>query len=612
MLQFRWLKTVQWKVVVIYILLILMAMQFIGAYFAREVERYYTNNFSETLNTQATLLATNLERYLRTGKEGKDQLSDEVKKDIDVLIDNMVKLNSANANVQLIDQNGTVISTTEGDRSIIGQRTSQMEVTIALLGTRNESLRIDPRTGHRVKVLVVPIKGDNIIYGAVYMVASMEKMYTTIRKIINILATGTVIALLFTAVLGFVLARTITIPVKEMTKQAKAVAKGDFKSGVRVYSEDEIGQLGIAFNHMTTRLREAILQQEEEREKLAGILSNMSDGVIAANRSGQIILMNRSAEEMLQIKMTDVLAQGKTLYSVLRLPPEEEMPLFAESDPLIIEIMLENREVVILRVTFTPLQQDSGKKGGIIAVIQDVTEELRLDQQRREFVANVSHELRTPLTTIKSYVEALLDGVKEDPQLSNQFLRVTMAETERMIRLVNDLLQLSRFDSQGLKLNVRHVDIAQLLRYAADRFSMQSEQQGVTVTLDIPKKLPIVSADPDAINQVLDNLLSNAVKYTPEGGSIHLRAKAETKANRVKITVSDTGIGIPSRDLKRIFERFYRVDKARSRSQGGTGLGLAIARELVRAHGTDIEITSEWNEGTTVTFWIPMAEGGTG
>jgi two-component system sensor histidine kinase VicK len=607
MFRSRLFKTVQWKLVVIYMLLILLAMQFIGAYFAREVERYYSTNFSESLNTQASLLATLLERYLQP-RDGKEQGPEEMRNSIDNLITNLVKPNGAT--VQVIDQNGNVISTTEDDRSIIGQRTSQKEVTIALLGTRSESLRIDPRTGHRVKVLVVPVKGDNIVYGAVYMVASMENMYTTIRKITGILATGTMIALLITAGLGVVLARTITTPVKEMTRQARAVADGDFNRVVSVYSGDEIGQLGMAFNHMTRRLQEAILQQEEEREKLAGILSNMSDGVIAAKRDGQIILLNRSAEEMLQVKMADVINQGKTLYDLLRLPPEEEMPLFAQSEPLIIEMMLANREVVMMRLTFTPLQQDNGKKGGIIAVLQDVTEQERLEQQRREFVANVSHELRTPLTTIKSYVEALLDGAMDDPDLSNRFLRVTMSETERMIRLVNDLLQLSRFDSQGIRLNCKDVDINQLLRYAADRFSMFSEQQGVQLSLAVHEQLPSVYIDQDAINQVLDNLLSNAIKYTQQGGSVSLQATANPQQRRVYITVSDTGIGIPSRDLKRIFERFYRVDKARSRGQGGTGLGLAIARELVQAHGSDIEITSEWNAGTTVTFWVPFAKGG--
>lgn len=599
-------QSVQWKVVVIYMLLILIAMQFIGAYFAREVERYYTNNFSETLNTQAMLLAANLERYLSPSREDKERSREDVRQDIDNLIDNLVALNGAV--VQIVDQNGTVISATEDSKHVIGQRTSQPEVTIALLGTRNEALRVDPATGHRVKVVAVPVKRGNIVYGAVYMIASMEEMYTTIRKITGILASGTLIALLLTAGLGVVLARTITKPVKEMTRQATAVADGDFDRVVQIYSNDEIGKLGMAFNYMTARLKEAILQQEEEREKLSQILANMSDGVIAATRHGKIILVNRSAEEMLQVKEAEVLAQGKTLYDVLRLPPEEEMPLLGDSQPLMLEMMLDNREMVMLRVTFSPLPQDGGKRGGIIAVIQDVTEQARLDQQRREFVANVSHELRTPLTTIKSYLEALMDGAAEDPELSSRFLGVTMSETERMIRLVNDLLQLSRFDSQGVQLHRMTVNLTALLRYAADRFSMQSEQQGIRMTVDVPDDLPAVEIDPDAINQVLDNLLSNAIKYTPEGGDVTLSARADAERKRVYVHVIDTGIGIPKRDLRRIFERFYRVDKARSRSQGGTGLGLAIARELVQAHGAEIAIASQWNQGTTVTFWLPFAE----
>ncbi|USG65769.1 cell wall metabolism sensor histidine kinase WalK [Brevibacillus ruminantium] len=604
---FRLFKTVQWKVVVIYMLLILMAMQFIGAYFAREVESYYVNNFSETLNAQASLLATLSQSYLRPN-EGKEQSTEEVRQGIDNLITHLVKLNGAN--VRVIDSNGTVISTTE-DKRTIGQRNSQPEVTIALLGTRSESTRIDPRTGDRVKVLVLPVKGDNIVYGAVYMAASMEATYATVRKMNGILATGTMFALAITAALGVVLARTITTPVKEMTRQARAVSDGDFNRNVRIYSDDEIGQLGMAFNHMTLRLKEAITQQEEEREKLAGILSNMSDGVVASNRDGHIMLMNRTAEEMLQVTMTDCMTKGLTLYDLLRLPPEEEMPLYSQIEPLIIEMMLPNRDVLILRVTFTPLQHDSGRRGGIITVLQDVTEQQRLDQQRKEFVANVSHELRTPLTTVKSYVEALLDGAVDDPELSHRFLKVTMSETERMIRLVNDLLQLSRFDSQGIHLRYLETDANQLLRYAVNRFSLFGEQQGVQLRLETVENLPPVYVDKDAINQVLDNLLSNAVKYTPEGGSVVVTAQVNRHLKRLSISIADTGIGIPQRDLKRIFERFYRVDKARSRGQGGTGLGLAIARELVQAHGAEIEIDSDLNEGTTVTFWLPLARGGT-
>lgn len=607
MWRLRLFQTIQWKIVVIYILLILLAMQFIGAYFAREVESYYVNNFSETLNAQATMLAVALEKHLDPSQEKKGTTPLVVKSDIDNLIYNMVALNGAQ--VQVVDQNGTIISTTESGQASVGQRTAQNEVTVALMGTRNEGLRIDPYTGDRVKVLAVPIKRGNTVLGAVYMVVSMEPTYETIRKITNILATGTVIALVITAVLGFVLARTITKPVKEMTFQATAVADGDFDRSVHVYSSDEIGQLGMAFNFMTKRLKEAILQQEEEREKLSQILANMSDGVIAAQRDGRIILMNRSAEEMLQMRAVEVMAENKTLYDVLRLPPEEELPLLAQSEPLQLEVVTASQDVLTLRVVFTPLQQDSGKKGGIIAVLQDVTEQARLDQQRKEFVANVSHELRTPLTTIRSYVEALLEGAKEDPALTDHFLQVTLSETDRMTRLVNDLLQLSHFDSQGVRLQLKQLHFTELLQYALDRFSMLSEQQGVQLSLEMAEdELPQVYADPDAMNQVLDNLLSNAIKYTPQGGQVTLRVEADHRQRRLYVSIIDTGIGIPKRDLRRIFERFYRVDKARSRSQGGTGLGLSIARQLVQAHGSDIQIISELNKGTTVKFWVPFAD----
>ncbi|GAB7388523.1 cell wall metabolism sensor histidine kinase WalK [Bacillaceae bacterium] len=602
----RFFQTVQFKVVIIYILLILIAIQLIAAYFIRAVEAYYVNNFTHTLNTQAKLLAVNLERYLDDHREKSESKKEtEIKKDIDYLVENLFALNGTE--VQVVDQNGIVISATENGEGVVGQKNVKTEVNLALNGTRGETVRVDPQSGQRLKILVVPITKGNKVLGAVYLEASMEEMYQTIAQINRIFASATLLALLLTAGLGVILARTITTPVKEITKQAAAMAEGDFNRRVKIYGEDEIGRLGAAFNHLTLRLKEALSQNEEEKEKLASILSNMSDGVIATDYGGRVILMNQRAEQMLG--QEEEYALGKTLYEVLNLPEEEWRTSLKEEGTLLLEAPVTTEQTYLLRVTFSPLQGQGENGNGIIAVLQDVTEQEKLENERKEFVANVSHELRTPLTTLKSYLEALLDGAIKDEQIAPRFLKVAMNETERMIRLVNDLLHLSRIDSKALQLNRTPTDMGQLVHEIVDRFSVQFMQRKLSLHVDAAPGLPPVAVDRDGIHQVLDNLLSNAIKYSNEGGRIRIEVKVE-QDEWLSVTVADTGQGIPKRDLPRVFDRFYRVDKARSRHMGGTGLGLSIAREIVKLHGGTIFLESEVGKGTRVTFRLPLMKEG--
>lgn len=594
MKRIRFFQTVQWKVVILYLLLILIAMQVIGAYFIRATESYYLNNFNETLNTQANLLAVNVEKYLEEENIPRE--------DIDNLIRNLFALR--NADVQLLDQNGTVLTTTEENKAFIGQKNTRAEINMALLGTRNESIQYNPETRQRVKVLALPIKKGTKILGVLYMVASMEEVYHTMRQINGIFATGTVLALLLTAALGIVLSRTITTPVKEITRQATAMVGGDFNGQVRIYSEDEIGQLGETFNLLTRKLKQALSQTEAEKEKLSSILTNMTDGVIAADGNRNIILVNKPAQRILGVGYKRVL--GKNLYEVLAIPGEEKWDfLFKENGSMLMDMNVDGEERLI-RFSFTVLKsRGEEKKSGIIAVLQDVTEQEAMEKERKEFVANVSHELRTPLTTLKSYLEALEEGVIDDPELSRRFLRVLLNETDRMTRLVTDLLQLSRYDAGQYMLDLQPLSVHELLQDVSERFALRSQQENIALQVDLPAdSLPLVKADRDNIIQVLDNLISNAMKYSNENTTVVMRAHEEEEA--VRIEIIDEGMGIRRRDLDRIFERFYRVDKARSRSMGGTGLGLSIARQIVLVHGGTIDIDSEWQKGTRVSFTLPL------
>ena len=333
---------------------------------------------------------------------------------------------------------------------------------------------------------------------------------------------------------------------------------------------------------MTSRLRDALSLNEEEKEKLTSILTNMSDGVVATDEYGKVILVNRRASSILGMHPADI--EGRHFAILLGIDPEDAEALASgfTGSTLLQIAPAGQEEPVVIRMTFTPVHRRERGITGTIAVLQDVTEQEELEASRREFVANVSHELRTPLTTIKSYAEALDDGALEDPQLAGRFVGVIQNETERMIRLVTDLLHLSRLDSEEAMLRKQPTDILEMLEEVTDRFSFQMHQKDIQPVLSVENDIPAVPLDRDEIDQVLDNVVSNALKYTLEGGTITIAARRSDE-HALAISVSDTGMGIPQRDLDRIFERFYRVDKARSRSMGGTGLGLSIAREIVKA-----------------------------
>lgn len=601
----RFFQTVQSKLIVIYVLLILLAMQVIGVYFVRTMENSFKNNFTDSLNKQAYLLAEFVEPYLSANQEGKFVDGKRTYEDLSDVVSKLFPISSAE--IQVIDANAVVrvvSSSLQNRQTILNQKNTQKEVTMALQGIRDVEREID-ENGEPKKVIAQPIGAGTKVIGAVYIVASMEELYGTMKRINKIFISGTLIALVLTAFLGVILSHTITNPIKEITRQATAMAEGDFNQQVDIMGSDEIGQLGQAFNYMTNRLKEALSLNEEEREKLASILSNMTDGVIATNDRGKVIVVNRRAEEMLQIKEGQ--AFEKEVFQLLGIPKEKIGAYRLEEGHMtIINLPAPgDEEPLSVRVVFSPIHTSDRGVAGTIAVLQDVTEQEKLEQERKEFVANVSHELRTPLTTLRSYLEALEDGAMADQSLAPRFLHVARNETERMIRLVNDLLHLSKLDSKRAIPMKEPTNITEMLEEVADRFSFQLRQKNIRLRIDKKDKLGKVLLDRDQIDQVLDNLISNSLKYTPEGGHIRIVAQ-KVGDNWVEISVEDNGIGIPKKDINRIFDRFYRVDKARSRSMGGTGLGLSIAREIIKAHGGIITLESELNRGTKVTFTLPV------
>lgn len=594
-------KSIVFKFVLVYILLILVAMQIISVYFSRELEKQLVNSFTVAINERAKLLAYNI----KIEYEKKKTLDDpEVKANIQKIVSDFGK-NIGISDVRVINQNSEVIATSDSsNRSIVGKRTTDILVKRALLvGTRTEKVLIDPKNGHRMKTIVTPVMEGDEIVSAIYTSASMESTYERMELINRIFSTGTLIAVAITSILGILLAKAITKPISEIRRQAQEMAKGNFSRKLKAYSEDEIGELTISFNNLSRNLQQARASTDGERRKLQSVLEHMSDGVIATDRRGKIILLNDPAETMLNVSRETVL--NKSILEVLGIEKVNTLDdLYDEPDSIMLDYS-DNKRPMIIRASFSTIQKESGKVNGLIAVLYDVTEQEKIEQERREFVANVSHELRTPLTTMRSYLEALSDGAWENKEIAPKFLQVTQDETERMIRLVNDLLQLSKLDSTEYRLMKDWVNFTELFNRIIDRHEM-SKSQKVSFKREFMSKTRFVFIDEDKITQVLDNIISNALKYSPEGGTVTYRIKESR--DQILVSITDEGMGIPKENLSKIFDRFYRVDKARSRQVGGTGLGLALAKEMIYAHDGHIWAKSEEGKGTTVYFTLPVAD----
>ncbi len=579
----------------------MIAMQVIGVYFTRQLEDHLVANFYDTLDERTVLLEYNIAQEMLRDEETDDEDGPTLRQRIDGLLSEFFRMENA-ANIQVIDENETVVTATNrAHHKYIGQRTTDYRVKRALLDIEFDQPMLEPNTYRRMRVLATPIKDEDQIIGAIYIEAPMEEIYEQMEEIKQIFLTGTIIALFLTAALGTILSRTITRPIVDMRRQSVVMGTGDYSRNVVVYGDDEIGQLATSFNELANSLQEANASTEGERRKLSSVLTHMTDGVIATDKKGHIILMNRRAEEMLNQQQEDVISVEIT--KILNLDNFMKLEdLYGITDPILLDFDIEKEET-ILEAHFSVIAKENGMENGLIAVLHDVTEQERIEEDRREFVANVSHELRTPLTSMKSYLEALVDGAMDDPEIAPQFLQVTSNETERMIRLVNDLLQLTKMDSKDYQMITTSINVTSFVDQIIDRFEMVTKNEAIQFKRKIPEKLYAIKGDRDKLTQLMDNIISNAVKYSPQGGTITVSVKPEKE--RIVISVKDEGVGIPKENIPHVFDRFYRVDKARSRNLGGTGLGLAIAKEIAMTHGGNIWVSSDWGKGTTFSFSLP-------
>ncbi len=437
--------------------------------------------------------------------------------------------------------------------------------------------------------LAIPISNENDGY-ILYIRDNKVELGSLTWVLFSITVQVVMFGLVFAVLLSFLLSKTLSTPIESITKGAKLLASGQFDRQLTVHSNDEIGVLTQTFNRMATSLQDSLQAVQNERDKLNTLFSHMTDGVAAFDADGKIVLMNPAAETMLGISFRDNLSFADLFGDM------EEKPVYDEQGKTAgIEYNRGNRNLLVF---IAPMG------GGTMEVIHDITEQHKLEKARREFVANVSHELRTPLTSIKSYTETLMDAQELPRDLTSKFLGVICNEADRMARIVKDLLTLSRLDYGRLDMSYSQFDTKKLLEGVYYAMVIDAKNHNHTLTLQIADDLPEITADRERIEQVIVNIVSNAVKYTQNGGKILLEGFCE--GENVVFRVTDNGAGIPKEDLPRIFERFYRVDKARSREKGGTGLGLAIASEIVRLHNGTMNLDSTVDVGTTVTITLPI------
>lgn len=589
-------KSIQWKIVIMYFLLVFLAMVIIGAVIITQLEQYHIDNLTDYLHNQANTI------YIQIRDINLVAVPD-IQKFIERWYDGATgtqvrEVYILNSERQIIASNFTeTVSRPIGE--VLG--TEPATLLLASLTQDKESEVIENEKGEAYLMdYAFPVKNQmGQIEKIIYIRADMEQVNMTLDRARTILSNATLLALVITVILGSLLARSITGPIKEVTSKAQLMSEGDFDHRLEVKSTDEIGQLTQMFNHLTQQLKQTLEEIASEKGKMEAILTYMTDGVIAVNVRGDIIHANPSALRMLDCENEEI---GNVTLGSLFSKAHIDLNLGDIQERTEEERILQINDT-ILRVEAAAFKNEQKDTMGYIVVFQDITEQHKLEIMRKEFVANVSHELRTPLTTIRSYVETLLDGELEDRELSRGFLQVVNSEAERMTRLVKDLLMLSRLDYRKTQWNKSQFSLENVVEEVVRKLDIPVKQKGHTVTVRKLAPLPQFEGDKDKIEQVILNIVSNAIKYTPDRGKIEIAL--DYNDGRARIVVNDNGIGIPENDMPRIFERFYRVDKARARELGGTGLGLSIAKEIVEAHSGEISIDSTHGEGTTVTIQLP-------
>ena len=570
-----------------------------GLYLSRALDRFAVEALEARLATAARLLHDEARALLVGGAAAVD-------------VGAFVRRAAApsESRVTLMARDGTVLGDSEVAPAELGRlenHAERPEMRAALAGRMGRDIRTSVSIHAPLLYVAVPVRDGDRVIGAVRLALPLSAVRSSYAEVNRVLLAGGLVALAVAVGIGIFVAGRVTRPVVEMQTIARQMSEGHFAVRAPVDSVDELGALGRALNVMMARLREQIEAAHGERAKVTAILDGMVEGVIAVDGHEIVLVMNERARAMFGVGPGR--GDGKPFLEVVRNADLHEVFRAGRqaSEPTRRELRLTSPVSRTLRVTAVPLALP-GEPAGLVIVVDDISELRRLEQVRTEFVANVSHELRTPLTAIQGYLETLLGGALDEPEHARRFLEVAFRHTERLGRLLNDLTDLSNIELGRVSLRLTATAVRPVVDSVLEIVAAKARDGAVGLVADVPDTVT-VHADRDRLAQILINLVDNAVKYTPAGGTVTVRART-TDAGRVAVAVTDTGIGIPHADLPRLTERFYRVDKARSRELGGTGLGLAIVKHLVLAHGGELAIESQEGMGTTVRFTLPASADG--
>ena len=565
-----------------------------GVYLGRALDQFAVASLETRLATAGRLLHDEARGLLVRGA-GADAMGAFVRR----------AARPTESRVTVIAPDGVVLGDSEvapADLGRLENHRDRSEVRAALQGQVGRDLRTSVSVHAPLMYVALPVRDGDRLVGVLRLALPLSAVTSSYDQINRVMLAGGLVALVVACGIGIFVAGRVTRPVVEMQAIARQMSEGQFAVRAPVRSSDELGALGRALNVMVLRLREQIHNLETERAKATAILDGMVEGVVAVDGQECILLMNERARAMFGVGPAR--GEGKPFLEVIRNADLHEIFRSGRTAGGVFrhELRLINPMDRTLRVTAVPLRL-AGEDPGLVLVIDDVTELRRLEHVRTEFIANVSHELRTPLTAIQGYLETLLGGALEEPEHAHRFVEIAFRHTERLGRLLNDLTDLSNIELGKVSLRLAPTPLRPIVDSVLELVAAKARDGEITLTTEVSEVIH-VQADHDRLVQVLINLVDNAVKYTPAGGSVTVRARP-TADGRVEVSVSDTGVGIPRADLPRITERFYRVDKARSRELGGTGLGLAIVKHLVLAHGGDLAIDSEEGRGTTVRVLLP-------
>lgn len=626
----RFFSSIRTKFVIVYVLVNIISLQLIGLFFTTQLRTSNVNTFEQNIIEQEKILNYHIREELGkstdTNNDNSKVLSDglnqesavgnngESKSEIAKLVSefNIQKL----LLVSVIDNESKILATSSknGNDEYLAKRSFDPLVSqVIKTGESTKQIQNNADSNKRVWIYVSPVKKDNKVIGVISLMADIESVYQEVNGISKIFIVGTVLSILITTVIGFVASKTVTSSIEKMSSQVKKMALGNYGTVVGINTDDEIGDLAKVFNQISKRIEEEQAVTETERRKLATIIESMMDGIITTDNNGRIILINTSAEDMLGGRDDEIFI-GKDALKILNITEYESIEEILEAEDSLLVSASKSDDELLLRAEISKIvKEDTGdltqmstELEGYIIVLYDVTDQERQEKERREFVSTVSHELRTPLTTMNSYIEALEEGVLEDKELAPQFIDTIHKETTRMIRMVNELMQLGKMDIKEEHYEKEFIDINKMLEQITDRFALTHPEKNFIK--HIPKSPIFVEGDQDKLTQVFDNIVNNAIKYSPDGKNITVRVRQNYHHNRVSISIKDEGVGIPLVHIDKIFNRFYRVDKSRQRSMGGTGLGLALAKTIVEAHKGRIWAQSREGYGSIIFVTLPCEQ----